>query len=98
MDVQTGKPVEVVINDRRPHVQNRIIDLSGAAARGIGLIEDGVLVQRKFASMLAWQMTGRCLCQLASSQRRCFEMPTGRTSEYKENNRRRPVPSMPRFA
>lgn len=41
MDVQTGKPVEVVINDRRPHVQNRIIDLSGAAARGIGLIEDG---------------------------------------------------------
>ncbi len=22
----------------------------------------GVLVQRKFASMLAWQMTGRCLC------------------------------------
>ena len=75
MDVQTGKPVEVVINDRRPHVQNRIIDLSGAAARGIGLIEDA-LVQRKFASMLAWQMTGRCLCQSASSQRRCFKMPT----------------------
>jgi len=36
----------------------------------------GVVVQRKFASMLAWQMTGRCLCQLASSQRRCFVMPT----------------------
>ena len=41
MDVKTGKSVEVVINDRGPHVNNRIIDLSRAAARGIGLIEDG---------------------------------------------------------
>jgi len=39
--LKTGKSVEVVINDRGPHVKNRIIDLSGAAARGIGLIEDG---------------------------------------------------------
>ena len=38
--LKTGKSVEVVINDRGPHVKNRIIDLSGAA-RGIGLIEDG---------------------------------------------------------
>ena len=41
MDVKTGKSVEVVINDRGPHINNRIIDLSGAAARGIDLIEDG---------------------------------------------------------
>jgi len=41
MDVKTGKSVEVVINDRGPHINNRIIDLSGAAARGIGLIGDG---------------------------------------------------------
>ena len=39
--LKTGKSVEVVINDRGPHVKNRIIDLSGAAARGIGLIDDG---------------------------------------------------------
>ncbi len=39
--LKTEKSVEVVINDRGPHVKNRIIDLSGAAARGIGLIEDG---------------------------------------------------------
>ena len=41
MDVKTGKSVEVVINDRGPHINNRIIDLSRAAVRGIGLIEDG---------------------------------------------------------
>jgi len=39
--LKTGKSVEVVINDRGPHVQKRIIDLSGEAARGIGLVEDG---------------------------------------------------------
>ena len=39
--LKTGKSVEVLINDRGPHVKNRIIDLSGAAAREIGLIEDG---------------------------------------------------------
>jgi rare lipoprotein A len=39
--LKTGKSVEVEINDRGPHVKGRIIDLSGAAARKIGLIEDG---------------------------------------------------------
>jgi rare lipoprotein A len=39
--LKTGKSVEVVINDRGPHVKTRIIDLSGAAARALGLVEDG---------------------------------------------------------
>jgi len=39
--LKTGKSVEVVINDRGPHAKNRIIDLSGAAARAVGLVEDG---------------------------------------------------------
>ena len=39
--LKTGKSVEVVINDRGPHAKNRIIDLSGAAAKKIGLTEDG---------------------------------------------------------
>lgn len=38
---KTGKSVEVVINDRGPHVKGRIIDLSGAAARSLDLVEDG---------------------------------------------------------
>jgi rare lipoprotein A len=38
---KTGKSVEVVINDRGPHVEGRIIDLSGAAARALGLTDDG---------------------------------------------------------
>jgi len=39
--LKTGKSVEVVINDRGPHAKGRIIDLSGAAARAVGLVEDG---------------------------------------------------------
>jgi len=36
----------------------------------------GVLVQRKFTPMLAWQLTGRCLCESAASQHNCFKMPS----------------------
>jgi rare lipoprotein A len=39
---KTGKSVRVRINDRGPFVEDRIIDLSGAAARKIGLTSDGV--------------------------------------------------------
>ena len=39
--LKTGKSVKVVINDRGPHVKSRIIDLSGAAAKKVGLIDDG---------------------------------------------------------
>ena len=40
--LKTGRSVEVRINDRGPHVEKRIIDLSGAAAEQIGLKEDGI--------------------------------------------------------
>ena len=40
--LKTGKTAEVTINDRGPHVKNRIIDLSGAAAQRLGLMDDGV--------------------------------------------------------
>ena len=40
--LNTGKTVEVTINDRGPHVKSRIIDLSGAAATTLGLKEDGI--------------------------------------------------------
>ncbi len=38
---RTGKSVLVTINDRGPHAKDRIIDVSGAAASALGMIEDG---------------------------------------------------------
>lgn len=38
---RTGKSVVVTINDRGPHAKDRIIDVSGAAARQLGMIDDG---------------------------------------------------------
>jgi rare lipoprotein A len=40
--LQTGKSVVVRINDRGPYVHGRIIDLTDAAARAIGLTTQGV--------------------------------------------------------
>ena len=40
--LKTGKSLEVTINDRGPHVKDRIIDLSGAAAARLGMTEDGI--------------------------------------------------------
>ena len=39
--LRTGKSVTVTINDRGPHVKGRIIDVSGAAAKALGMVEDG---------------------------------------------------------
>jgi rare lipoprotein A len=39
--MKTGKSVDVVINDRGPYAEDRIIDLSRAAANKIGLVEAG---------------------------------------------------------
>jgi uncharacterized protein YabE (DUF348 family) len=40
--LKTGRSVDVLVNDYGPHVSGRIIDLSMAAARSIGLMADGV--------------------------------------------------------
>jgi len=40
--IDTGKTVQVRINDRGPHIQGRIIDLSMAAAEAIGLRSRGI--------------------------------------------------------
>ncbi|HZD41749.1 MAG TPA: septal ring lytic transglycosylase RlpA family protein [Terriglobales bacterium] len=42
IDVETGKSVKVIINDRGPYVDGRIIDLSHAAAVALGIVEDGL--------------------------------------------------------
>ena len=41
-NLDNGLSVTVEINDRGPHVKGRIIDLSAAAARALGMIQDGV--------------------------------------------------------
>ncbi|MEE8359710.1 MAG: septal ring lytic transglycosylase RlpA family protein [Candidatus Omnitrophota bacterium] len=41
-NLENGLQVRVVINDRGPHINGRIIDLSRAAARKLGMIEDGL--------------------------------------------------------
>lgn len=40
-NLQNGKEVEVVINDRGPYIRGRVIDLSYAAAEKIGLLKSG---------------------------------------------------------
>lgn len=40
--VDTGERVRVVINDRGPFVEGRVIDLSRKAARRLGLLDAGV--------------------------------------------------------
>ena len=41
-NLENGRRVRVRINDRGPHARERIIDVSEAAARELGLIERGV--------------------------------------------------------
>jgi len=41
-DARSGKSVVVRINDRGPYARGRVIDLSRAAAREIGLVNKGV--------------------------------------------------------
>ena len=40
-NLDNGKSAIVTINDRGPYSHNRLIDVSGAAARQLGLIESG---------------------------------------------------------
>ena len=45
-DAKTGKSVVVTINDRGPFGKGRVIDLSPAAARVLGMIDRGVIYVR----------------------------------------------------
>jgi len=42
-NLKNGKSVMVRINDKGPFVSSRIIDLSGAAAKAINMINDGIV-------------------------------------------------------
>lgn len=54
-----GRSVEVRINDCGPHRKGRIIDVSGAAAKSLGLIEDGIAQVRVDLVKLG---TGKLAC------------------------------------
>ena len=41
-NLTNGKTVEVKINDRGPFIEGRIVDLSHAAAKSLGIIERGI--------------------------------------------------------
>jgi rare lipoprotein A len=42
-NLENGKTVKVEINDRGPHKRGRVLDLSKAAARRLGMVDDGVV-------------------------------------------------------
>ena len=41
-NLENGRAITVEINDRGPYVKGRVIDLSKAAARRLGIVDDGV--------------------------------------------------------
>ena len=41
-DLETGRSVVVTVNDRGPYVQGRVVDLSLAAARKLGMVDRGL--------------------------------------------------------
>jgi rare lipoprotein A len=41
-NLENGRSITVAINDRGPYVGGRVIDLSKAAARRLGIVEDGL--------------------------------------------------------
>jgi rare lipoprotein A len=43
-DPKSGRSVVVTVNDRGPHVRDRVLDLSLAAAKAIGLTEQGMML------------------------------------------------------
>lgn len=41
-NLENGRSITVEINDRGPYAKGRVLDLSRAAARQLGMVEDGV--------------------------------------------------------
>jgi rare lipoprotein A len=43
VDLETGRAVEVTVNDRGPFAKGRVVDLSLAAAHALGMVSRGVI-------------------------------------------------------
>lgn len=50
-NLENGKSVSVAINDRGPYAGGRVLDLSKAAARRLGMVDDGVVKVRIEATL-----------------------------------------------
>jgi len=57
-NVKTGKSVELPINDRGPYVKGRVIDLSRAAAKDLGIKEKGLATVKIEADSIAKKKGG----------------------------------------
>jgi rare lipoprotein A len=58
-NLENGRSITVEINDRGPYVKGRVIDLSKAAARRLGMVEDGVAEVRIEATPSQLALTTR---------------------------------------
>jgi rare lipoprotein A len=56
--LRTGLSVTVQITDRGPYVKNRVLDLSYAAAKAIGAVQEGVVPVS--IEILGWSPERRC--------------------------------------
>ncbi len=54
-NLQNGKSIEVIVNDRGPFIKGRVVDLSYAAAKEIGLIKAGAAPVKVKQVLLAKQ-------------------------------------------
>lgn len=58
-NLENGRSIVVEINDRGPYVAGRVIDLSKAAARRLGIIEEGLAKVRVEATLQQLALAAR---------------------------------------
>jgi rare lipoprotein A len=58
-NLENGRTITVEINDRGPYAKGRVIDLSKAAARRLGMVDDGVAKVRIEATSDQLALTSR---------------------------------------
>lgn len=96
---ENGRSALVRINDRGPYVNGRIIDLSRAAGRTLGLLESGVAaVQLEVVGqtdVLPWTGPGAAAVRLVSTPARPGEERGRSVREPSEVKRERGVPFQP---
>lgn len=69
-DLETGRSVVVVVNDRGPFVRGRVVDVSLAAARALGMVSRGVTRVRIERVPDASRRAARSLTPSAARSRR----------------------------
>lgn len=65
-NLENGKKLEVRINDRGPYIDHRIIDLSYAAAKELGILNQGVAKVRITANAEAIELSNLVVIQVGA--------------------------------